>query len=685
MRRTSSMLFNEEKSCRNPTHVVDILDGLFRLWKEQRYTDVTLSDGKSSSQAHKILVDAFMPHIGMTCRTQSVVRLAELPKSIDVILSWLYSLTDITLDILKLEMKPVASVLKIGFITSHKEKIVKDKITSITQLKQSWIKQFSTKLRQCYKEGTFSDVILKVEGQAFRCHKAILASVSPFFDTMFLSGMRETGAEEIDLHGVNISDFISILNALYLGEECVTVTNVERLISTCSYFQLNRLQEQCERFLIRNADPENILGVLRLAEMNSILSLRESALSYIVHNFHEVITSKEYPTLSRDQLLECMKDDDLDVVDETEAFEATIKWFSSANRPTEDLVTLLQDVSLLDVRPSAIKAAISNENLPQDSRHLLQSVVAKFDKENVPPGRLRNEQALLVVRASGQESGIHVACFSFKTKQWFQLASISNYAPGSAFAACSLGQFIYLTGGSGNPCVFFEYNISENKWTSLPKFKEPRSEHVAVATSDYVYVLGGRNQVHSVISGIERYNLGTRSWRHCGVLALPVSDASAAVVGPNILVCGGSLSFGEYTDAVQCFDTDRQTCSVIATLPMQCSFTDIALHERVLYIVSPRGHVMEYEYGRDPMLLGKAHTSSFMDFSCVYFRGLLYIVGGTSSKSESAEMKAFEVHTQKQDSRKNVNLPWKRLSNQYYSIIRGVCKKYMCEEIKTVV
>ncbi|XP_033754915.1 kelch-like protein 10 [Pecten maximus] len=670
-----------EKPSGDSTHVADILEGLCRLWKEHRHTDVTLGDGKTSSQAHRILVDAFMPQVGMTCRTKSVIKLSELPKPIDVILAWLYTLPEMTSDILKLDMKPVASALKINFILNYKPKVVKGKITTYIQLRKSWMAEFSTKLRQCYKDGTFSDVILKVEGQTFRCHKAILASVSPFFDTMFLSGMRETDADEIDLHGIKKSDFVKILNAIYLGEECVTVTNVESLISMCSYFQLSRLQRQCERFLTSNVDPDNILGVLRLAELNSIDSLRKKALSYIVHNFHEVVRSKEYSTLSRDQLLDFIKNDNLDVVDETEVFEAVLKWFSSNNRPDEDLEILFQGLSLPDVRQSAIKTAITNEKLPRDSCNLLKTLV---DKVNTGTVRIRNEQVLLVVRASGQEGGVHVTCFSFKTKQWFKLASISNYDPGSAFAACSLGQFIYLTGGSGNPCVFFEYSIAANKWTSLPKFREARSEHVAVAISDFVYILGGRNQVHSVISGIERYNLGTRSWRHFGVLALPVSDASAAVVGSNILVCGGSLSFGEYTDAVQCFDTEKQTCSVIANLPMQCSFTDIALHEHILYIVSPRGHVMEYEYDRDPVLLGKAHASSFMDFSCVCFRGMLYIIGGTSNKTESAEMKAFELRNKKQDARKNVNLPWKRLSNQYYSIIGGISRKYLSEEIKAV-
>ncbi|XP_021342105.1 kelch-like protein 24 [Mizuhopecten yessoensis] len=673
-----------EKSLGNVTHAEEILEGLYRLWKEQRYTDVTLSDGNSSSQAHKILVDAFMPQIGKTCRTKSDIRLAELKTPIERVLSWLYSLPEMGLELLKLEVKPAASELKIKFVLDHKPKIVKSKITTNAQLKQSWITEFSTKLRQCYKDGSFSDVILKVDGQVFRCHKAVLASVSPFFDTMFLSGMRETDAEEIDLHGVKESDFRIILDSIYLGEECISVTNVESLISTCTYFQLNRIQVQCERFLDRNADPENALGVLRLAELNSIVSLRQKSLSYIVHNFQEVVKCKEYPSLSKEQLLEMIKDDDLNVVDETEVFEAVLKWFSSYNRPHEDLEIILQGVSLLDVRQSSIKAAIADENLPQASCTILQSAVDKANTRSASSGRFRNEQVLLVVRASGQESGVHVACFSFKTKQWFRLASIKGYEPGSAFAACSLGRFIYLTGGSGNPCAFFEYSIGDNVWTSLPKYREARSEHVAVATCDSVYVLGGRNQVHSVIPSIERYNLGTRSWRHHGVLALPVSDASAAVVGSNILVCGGALSFGEYTDAIQCFDTERQTCSVIANLPMQCSFTDIALHDSILYIVSPRGHVMEYEYGRNPLLLGKAHTSSFMDFSCVYFRGVLYIVGGTSNKSESAEIRAFELSTQKQVVRKNVNLPWKRLSNQYYSIIGGVSRKYLCDEIKDV-
>ncbi|KAH3721799.1 hypothetical protein DPMN_064746 [Dreissena polymorpha] len=47
------------------------------------------------------------------------------------------------------------------------------------------------RLRQ--NEGSYADfTILSEEGKTFHCHRVVLAAVSPFFDTMFTSDMKET-------------------------------------------------------------------------------------------------------------------------------------------------------------------------------------------------------------------------------------------------------------------------------------------------------------------------------------------------------------------------------------------------------------------------------------------------------------------------------------------------------------
>jgi len=49
------------------------------------------------------------------------------------------------------------------------------------------------------KSGEFCDVVLRVNRKTYSGHRAILAASSPYFRSMFSSGMKELASREVDL------------------------------------------------------------------------------------------------------------------------------------------------------------------------------------------------------------------------------------------------------------------------------------------------------------------------------------------------------------------------------------------------------------------------------------------------------------------------------------------------------
>ena len=54
-------------------------------------------------------------------------------------------------------------------------------------------------LLSMFRDGRFADICLTVQGSDFRCHRAVLAAGSDFFETLFESGMRDAQAHELQL------------------------------------------------------------------------------------------------------------------------------------------------------------------------------------------------------------------------------------------------------------------------------------------------------------------------------------------------------------------------------------------------------------------------------------------------------------------------------------------------------
>ena len=72
---------------------------------------------------------------------------------------------------------------------------------------------------------------------------------------------------------------------MYTGKVEITVDNVETLLYTSNILQLFCVKESCSEFLANQLDISNCLGIRRLADLLSCLSLTKRADAYIEQYF----------------------------------------------------------------------------------------------------------------------------------------------------------------------------------------------------------------------------------------------------------------------------------------------------------------------------------------------------------------------------------------------------------------
>ena len=81
-------------------------------------------------------------------------------------------------------------------------------------------------------------------------------------------------------------------------------------------------------------------------------------------------------------------------------------------------------------------------------------------------------------------------------------------------AAVKWNATVVVTGGSAPVTASVEqFHPKTNQWTALPDLQVARYAHALVNIDSCLYAIGGENEAYEPLSSIEKYNLGSKSWK----------------------------------------------------------------------------------------------------------------------------------------------------------------------------
>ncbi|ORZ09000.1 hypothetical protein BCR42DRAFT_495274 [Absidia repens] len=145
------------------------------------------------------------------------------------------------------------------------------------------VQQHSMNLSQhIYQRGLLesigSDVIVKIpawQGE-YHLHRLILDQ-NPYFQTLFQGGFLETSTSEITLHFekhsyITADSFQFVLTQLYgkVGDPDINLTNVQPILATCSFFQLDSMCELCVEFILQSLSEYTVVDYLLFADSHLV-------------------------------------------------------------------------------------------------------------------------------------------------------------------------------------------------------------------------------------------------------------------------------------------------------------------------------------------------------------------------------------------------------------------------------
>ncbi|CAH1277427.1 KLHL17 [Branchiostoma lanceolatum] len=135
---------------------------------------------------------------------------------------------------------------------------------------------------------------------------------------MFSTNLLESKAKVITLHDIDSSSFSKLLDFVYTGEIQIGKDDVQDILQVAHILQVEQVLEYWDMFIQRNLCPSNSVGVMLLANMYGLSSLKTSARRLVMTRFSEVGQSEGFLSLSTKQLLDLLEDKELRVANEDE-------------------------------------------------------------------------------------------------------------------------------------------------------------------------------------------------------------------------------------------------------------------------------------------------------------------------------------------------------------------------------
>jgi len=163
------------------------------------------------------------------------------------------------------------------------------------------------------------------DGGSVSGHKAILATSSPVFHTMFIDNVHNSEEMEISLPLVDVETFTSLLNYIYTGKVAVNSATCLDMLGAAMHFKITSLVLKLIVFTTVSLDCSNAISIATFACERNCSQLLDSCLKYMCVNASDIVHDPDFIELPHEVVLALCKSSDLNV-SEIDLFLAVNKW-----------------------------------------------------------------------------------------------------------------------------------------------------------------------------------------------------------------------------------------------------------------------------------------------------------------------------------------------------------------------
>uniref|UniRef100_A0A3B4BD06 BTB domain-containing protein n=1 Tax=Periophthalmus magnuspinnatus TaxID=409849 RepID=A0A3B4BD06_9GOBI len=407
-------------------------------------------------------------------------------------------------------------------------------------------------LNQQRKDGLLCDVTLVAGEQKFHAHKAVLAACSDYFRAMFSLCMVESEADEVTLQGVTSVGLKHALDFAYTGQIVLEPGVIQDVLSAGSHLQLLELLGLCSHYLIQ-------LVVLWL-EHDCRYQYTEDLIQHVRYGLMDVPTlhhlARNHPLVQSSPTAAALVEEALDYHHATYAQPLQQ---SARTRPRFQSLTLY-----------------------------------------IAGGRKREVSRVRELRYFNPAAQDHVRVAG--GSNWSELAPMPTGR--SHHCVAVMGNFLFVVGGevehaTGRTCAVrtaCRYDPRGNRWTEIAPMKVCREHFVLGALGQYLYAVGGRNELRQVLPSVERYCPKKNKWMFVQPFDRSLSCHAGCVADDLLWISGGVTNTAQYQNRLMVYDPEQDQWLARSPMLQRRVYHVMAAVRRHLYVLG--GNDLDYNNDR---------------------------------------------------------------------------------------
>ncbi|XP_054931257.1 uncharacterized protein [Dermacentor andersoni] len=422
---------------------------------------------------------------------------------------------------------------------------------------------------------------------------------------------------------------------------------------------------QAHRFLERQLDPSNCIGIAEFCQQHHIRDLQDRAERFAEQHFSMVCRLDEFLSLPWSRLFELLRRDGLNVRSETEVYEALVRWVRhDERRRAGDLESALRKaVRCHRLAPSFLRRQLAQCALLRDRPGCADYVADVVRDLTLYRGcsccdeRCPSVPSLLYV-AGGylRRSLCTVDYFSAESGLWSALPPLplERSGPGGAF----LAGLLYVVGGrvlrpppelGEDVPVVHCFDPARNCWSERCPMGVPRHRLGLAVLDGLLYAVAGSHGTNC-LSSVERYDPSTNAWTSVAGLSLARYGLGAAVVRRRLYAVGGCDSATKF-GLVERYCPERDRWDVVAPLKVPRSGAGTVAFGKHIYVIGGydgQGQVSSverYDTDHDIWEMVAPLNTRRSALSAAVLDGKIYALGGYDGQEYLSTVEVYDPAT----------------------------------------
>ena len=386
----------------------------------------------------------------------------------------------------------------------------------------------------------------------FKAHRNVLSAVSPYFDKLLQSNMKEIREGIVRFEEISGSVLEDVLEFIYTGTVDVTQENAEELIAAGNYLIIPGLKTASGRFLERKMSHINCISTFYLAEKYECDELITNSRLFIHDNIVTVAKLDEFLQLEAKEIEKWISSDEITVKEEADVFKIILDWVNHRESVRKTAFEeLFGHVRLGFLSRDYLEDVVTNE-LVRENFACVKLVMdaamkmATFVDEDHLPQLPRKGQETRVIVARG---GMYTFCYIPEEDLWKRLPDGLRDKNANTNQMIKFRDQLFIFGRNEDT---ERYDPAFNVWSELNLYRDSAK---LVVLKGEIYAVEVNIYIRKTT--IKKYNVKRCTWETL-ISSCEGCRENACVIaaGSHLYLFGGNISHREkYVATAERFDT----------------------------------------------------------------------------------------------------------------------------------